>query len=334
MVRPSPEVSLRCILAAALVLLVACVNPDAPLHPGDTTEVEIEVPPGATAGRLGPLLEGHGLLRGDLRWRLYLRGNPEEATCLKAGRFLLRRDMSMREIMATLCGPPLSEDIPFTVLEGWRIREIDAALAAAGWAEPGEYTRLAESKDLDLPFDVPSPNLEGYLFPETYQIDPREFSTESFIRRQVRTFERRFLSRHAEAVAERGLHAVVVMASMLEREEPVRSMRPIVAGILWKRLDHEWKLGVDATSRYTLEQWNDRRAFLRQLRDPADPYNTRLRGGLPPTAIGNASLPSLEAAIQPEPSEYWYYLHDGTGRFHGGRNADEHEANRARYNVY
>lgn len=320
---------------AVLVVLVGCVDADAPVDPSDPTEVEVEVPPGATANSVAPLLEDEGLIPAPWKWKLYLRANPDEARCLKAGRFRLRRDMSMREVMATLCSTPLPEDVPFTVLEGWRIREIDAALVDAGWIEPGAYAKLAESKGVDLPFEVPSPTLEGYLFPETYRVTPPpRFDVEGFIERQLRTFQERFLDPNAEAIAERGLHEVVVMASMLEREEPTLAQRPIVAGILYKRLEHGWKLGVDATSRYTLEEWNDRRAFLGRLRDPSDPYNTRLREGLPPTAIGNPSLPSLEAALAPVESEYWYYLHDGDGTFHGSRNAAEHEAARARYGVY
>ena len=124
------------------------------------------------------------------------------------------------------------------------------------------------------------------------------------------------------------------MASMLEREERRPTQRPVVAGILWKRIDNGWQLGVDATSRYELENWNDRSAFLKRLRDPEDPYNTRVHKGLPPTAIGNPTAASLEAALQPEQSPYWFYLHDSSGVFHGGRDAQEHEANRARYNVY
>jgi UPF0755 protein len=111
-------------------------------------------------------------------------------------------------------------------------------------------------------------------------------------------------------------------------------MRPRVAGVLWKRLDQGWNLGVDATSRYTLKDWNDRKAFLRQLRDHSDPYNTRLRQGLPPTAIGNPGIVALEAALASEASDAWYYLHDASRVVHFGRNAAEHEANRRRYGVW
>ena len=78
----------------------------------------------------------------------------------------------------------------------------------------------------------------------------------------------------------------------------------------------------------------DRKAFLKKLRDPKDPYNTRLRPGLPPTAIGNPAIDSLKAALAPTPSEFWYYLHDSEQNLHPARNANEHEANRAKYNVY
>ena len=67
---------------------------------------------------------------------------------------------------------------------------------------------------------------------------------------------------------------------------------------------------IDATSHYTLEDWNDRKGLLRQLRDKSDPYNTRLRKGLPPTPIGAPGISALNATLSPETSEYWYYLHD------------------------
>ena len=108
----------------------------------------------------------------------------------------------------------------------------------------------------------------------------------------------------------------------------------VVAGILWKRIDTDNALGVDATSRYELDDWNDRSGFLQHLRDPEDPYNSRLRKGLPPTAIGNPVVSSLEAAIAPVKSEHWYYLHDAQGNLHPARNAAEHEANRKKFNVY
>ena len=235
-----------------------------------------------------------------------------------------------------LCGVPLPEDLPFTVVEGWRIREIDAALVQAGLAHVGEYTAAADDPSrFHADFPLPTDTLEGYLFPETYMVDPRTFTVDGLIQRQLDLLDTRFVSRHSpQELDHRGLPAIIIMASMLEREEPEPANRPLVAGILWKRLDAGWNLGVDATSRYPLETWSDRVAFLAHLRDPKDPYNTRLRPGLPPTAIGNPSRSSLEAALSPQDSAYWYYLHDASHAIHPGRTVAEHEANRRKYGVY
>ncbi|MCB9680756.1 MAG: endolytic transglycosylase MltG [Alphaproteobacteria bacterium] len=319
------------LFVAAVSTVGACVDADAPLHPEDTDVFLLEVPAGATARGLTPTLQERGVVDSPWAWRWFLRS--ADAGCLKAGRHRIRRSMSMRELVEALCGVPVPEDEPFTVVEGWRIEDIDAALAAKGWIAAGAYAALATTKAVDLPFDVTGPTLEGYLFPETYRVEPDRFEASAFIERQLATFQQRFLVLHPD-LGGRSLHDVVVMASMLEREEPSPTQRAVVAGILWKRLDAGWKLGVDATSRYQLDDWSDRRAFLAKLRDPDDPYNTRLRDGLPPTAIGNPGLASLQAALAPEVSDWWYYLHDSTGTFHGARDAAGHAANKARYDVY
>ena len=318
------------------LLFASCTLLDAafaPVDPSDTAPVVFEVPPGSTARGLGPRLHEAGLIEETWAWDYDLR-SEDAGGCLKAGRFKLSRAMSMPQLMEAMCGVPLANDEPFTVVEGWRIREIDAALAEKGWIEAGAYAQLARDPSrFKLPFPVEGlGSLEGFLYPETYSVDPTKFTPEAFIQRQLDTFAARFPG--GDQAGERGLYAVVIMASMVEREEPTPAQRPVVAGILWKRLDSGWNLGVDATSRYSLTNWNDRQAFLGRLRDPADPYNTRLRGGLPPTPIGNPGSVALNAALNPQQSEYWYYLHDKSGVLHPTRSAAEHEAMRKKYGIW
>ena len=300
----------------------------------DTNNIVFEVPKGSTANGIGSQLVAQDLVPSEWQWKWFLRG--EDASCLKAGKFRLQRAMSMRQLLETMCGVPLADEIPFKVLEGWRIREIDANLAAQGFIQAGEYAALAQSKAVTMPFVIESETLEGYLFPETYMVaaDKSAFDAKAFIERQLNMFHSRFYQKNKGALGQRTLSEVVTMASMLEREEPTESQRPIVAGILWKRLDNKWRLGVDATSRYTLDDWTDERAFRKLLRDPNDRYNTRLHYGLPPTPIGNPSLSALQAVIAPKKSEFWFYLHDKNGVFHGGVDGAHHERNRAKYNVY
>lgn len=304
--------------------------------PADAASVVFEVPKGSTARSLAGSLHDVGLVTSPDNFVMYVRLTKEGA-CIKAGRHNVSPAMTAGELIEAMCGAPIANDVPFTVVEGWRIREIDAALAEKGWTQPGEYTAaVADITRYSAPFPLPSSSLEGYLFPETYMVDRSKWDTAGFVQRQLNLLGERFYTPNRAAIdaSGRSFAEVVIMASMLEREEPTPAQRPLVAGILWQRIDAQWNLGVDATSRYTLDKWNDRRAFLKKLRDPTDPYNTRLRGGLPPTAIGNPGLTALGAALHPTSSEFWYYLHDSSGVLHPSRNQSEHEAYRRKYNVY
>jgi UPF0755 protein len=322
-----------------LLILVGCPLVDAkidkPVDPNSSEWAVFEVPKGSNARIIGPLLKEAGLVEDVRYWRAYLKIRGAGG-CLKAGRFELSRSQSMPEIMETLCGVPISDAVAFTVVEGWRIQEIDAAISSRGWAEKGAYTQAAgQPASFDLPGNLEGiTSLEGLLFPDTYQVEPDRFEVEGFIQRQLDALDTRFVQATGEDLQERGIYPVVIMASLVEREEPLEANMPVVAGVLWKRLDNRWNLGVDATSRYTLEVWNDRRAFLKMLRDSRDPYNTRLRPGLPPTPIGNPGLRALHAALSPKDSGYWYYLHDAKGQIHLSRSSKEHEAFRKRYSVY
>lgn len=302
---------------------------------GDAPVVEFTVPKGKSARALGPMLQERGLITDPLFWRWHLarRGGLKP----KAGRHPVSAGMSLSEIATALEQAPLPDDVPFVMIEGWRLRDTDEALVGKGLIKPGEYVAAASRpQDYKAPFPLPTTTLEGYLYPETYAIVPDQFDVKKLVQRQLDTFVERFYAPHKDVIAKSGrsLHDLVVMASMLEREEPMPDKRVVVSGVLWKRIDKGFPLGVDATSRYELAEWNDRTAFLKKLRDPNDPYNTRTKAGLPPTPIGAPTLSSLLAAAQPEKNEYWYYLHDANKVLHPSRNAAEHEALRARYNVY
>jgi len=328
------------VAAAALFLAPGCDlaagHYGAAPGPADAETVVFEVPKGASARSLAPDLADAGLVGSADNFVMYVR-ITKQGGCIKAGRHNVSPAMDAGTLIDALCGVPLANDEPFTIVEGWRIREIDAALAEKGWTQPGEYkAAVSDPSKFTAPFPLPATSMEGYLFPETYMVTVDKWDTHAFVQRQLDLLAERFYTPNKADIDQSGrtFAEVVIMASMLEREEPTKKQRPIVAGILWKRIDNKWNLGVDATSRYTLDKWNDRRAFLKKLRDPEDPYNTRLRGGLPPTAIGNPGMTALDAALHPTGSEFWYYLHDSQGVIHPSRNVQEHEAYRKKYNVY
>lgn len=298
-------------------------------------DVELEVAKGTTARGMALQLHKAGLIPDTtvFRFVVWKRGG----LALKAGKFKLSRTLSPMELAAALEKPPLAEDEPFVVVEGWRIHDVDDALVAAGRADAGAYVKAASSRiGYTAPFTLPDGILEGYLYPETYLLPKGRIDPRVLVQKQLDQFAARvFTPLEAELKGyKRSLHELVTMASMLEREEPTPSNRPLVAGILWKRIDRGFPLGVDATSRYELKSWNDRGAFLVKLRDENDPYNTRKKKGLPPTPIGAPTYSSLEAALRPTPSEFLYYLHDAQKNLHPSRDAAEHEALRKKYDVY
>ena len=298
-------------------------------------DLELEVPKGANARSVGVLMQKVGLLTDTtvFRFVVWKRGGLS----LKAGKFNLSRSLSPMELAAALEKPPLAEDEPFVVVEGWRLRDVDEALVAAGRADAGAYIKAASSRQgYTAPFTLPDGPLEGYLYPETYQLPKGRIDPRVLVQKQLDQFAARvFTPLEAEVKGyKRSLHELVTMASMLEREEPTPSNRPLVAGILWKRIDRGFPLGVDATSRYELKAWNDRAAFLVNLRNENDPYNTRHKKGLPPTPIGAPTYASLEAALRPTPSDFLYYLHDAQKQLHPSRDAAEHEEMRKKYDVH
>ena len=286
--------------------------------PSDATEIIFEVPKGITARGLGPHLAKSNVIDNADNFTNYVR-LTKEGSCIKAGKFPLNRTMTAQQILQTLCGVPLHNDKPFAVLEGWRIREIDAALAKEGWIKAGEYAKLANSPELfTAPFDLPKDTLEGYLYPETYMLTPDRFDAKEFIQRQLDLLADNFYTPNKAAIANSGhsFAEIMIVASMVEREEKKEERMPKVSGIIWKRLKCGWRLGIDATSHYTLKNWNDPNGLIKKLNDESDPYNTRTKTGLPPTAIGSPSGKALQATLQPEDTEYWYYLHDLTPNVH------------------
>jgi UPF0755 protein len=302
---------------------------------GTGTAQTFEVPKGASGRALGASLSQAGVVASPVVWRylLWKRGGLKA----KAGKHELAAGFSVEQVAEALEASPKVEEEPFTVVEGWRLKETDEALVQKGWAKPGEYTKAAlDAARFKAPFPPPARGLEGFLYPETYSFPVGGFTIDALIQRQLDLFVERFYIPNQAAIASSGrsLEQLVVMASVLEREEPTPSQRATVAGVLWKRFDKSTPLGADATSRYELPEWNDRKAFLVKLRDPKDPYNTRLRPGLPPTALGATTSDSLNAALKPEVNPYWYYLHDSQKRLHPSKNAEEHEALRAKYGVY
>lgn len=330
-----------CVGVAAAVVL-ASLRPEVALSPGQ--RVPFTIATGESVEGIAERLEEQELVRSALLFRVVVtwRGWSRE---LRAGNYILTAGQSMEEI-AQILREGRERDEKVTIPEGFTVAEIDELLVTKRFAAAGEITACArEGCDFSsFGFLPPLPRrrgtspppgvgsrLEGYLFPDTYYVAVREFTPQGFLTRPLRTFQERIVEGLAEELRHSGRspHMVITMASLIEEETRIERERNIVAGILWKRLDAGMGLDVDATLRYALGK---RSSPLTAADLEIDsPYNTRRYRGLPPGPIANPGLSSIRAALHPEESPYWYYLHDASGRIHYARTNDEHNENKRKH---
>lgn len=276
---------------------------------------------GEALGSIAQRLEDQGLIRSSLffQWEVTRLGFVRR---LQAGNFRLNSAMTSSQIVDNLTRGTL--DIWITIIEGWRREEIAEKLAESLAGEESNFN--------PTDFLVQTKGMEGKLFPDTYLIS-RQASAEKVVATLTSNFEKKTdgLSIKEEAL---------ILASLIEREVASQKDRPIVAGILLKRLENSWPLQVDAAVQFAKAnkecslvsncRWWSKDLTAQDLKIES-PYNTYLHPGLPPGPICNPGLASIKAALNPEETNYWFYLSDPQGEIHYSRNLEEHQANIQKY---
>jgi len=237
---------------------------------------------------------------------------------LRAGVYEFPNPLSTIDVMHSLVtGLYSNKTVRLTIPEGSSAKTIGIIAAPILTAvEVEQFTNDA------LPF-------EGYLFPETYYVPPT-YTTDELITLLRATFDEQTASLQKDVLATgRALHDVVVMASLLEKEGKSEESMKLISGILYKRMELDMPLQVDAPFAYILGKESSE-LTLDDLKMES-PYNTYTNRGLPPQAIGNPGVMALRAAINPTKSPYLYYLSDENGEFHYAKTFDEHKRNKELY---
>ncbi len=282
-------------------------------------------------------LEGAGLIRSHAMFALYayLTGR---AFKLQSGDYLLTSSLNAHAILGKfVSGDIVKEDI--TLKEGWDLHDIAKELEERGFFTEDEFfavtgypgvdlrteTTLSLPKDFSSEFAFlkhkpPYVSLEGYLFPDTYQLTANE-TPESLVRRMLKNFE-------ANLTPDISFETIT-LASLLEKEVRTFEDKKIVAGILQKRMENGMRLQADASVVYVREG-NYYKVSIEETQVES-PYNTYYVYGLPLGPIANPGFESIQAALEPEESPYWFYLsaRDGTTIF--SRNFEEHKAAKSQY---
>ena len=279
---------------------------------------------GESVREIADNLESQNLIKNDIFFILYifLSGDTKK---LQAGEYSISSSQTIPEITRKFVkGEAIREKI--TIIEGWDMRDIAWYFENKGMFQAEEIFELAgfpradysKTKDLPKPKDFSDEfsflkdkpknlGLEGYLFPDTYEIGRGE-GVDEIIKRMLRNFDRKLSSGLREEINKQGktIFEVINMASLLEKELKSLEDKKLASGILWKRIENSIPLQVDATITYITGKKTTK--IPKQDLQIDSPYNTYKYLGLPLGPICNPGLDSILAAIYPESSEFWYYL--------------------------
>ena len=318
------------LLAVAAWFLLSLFQP---FHgDGEGDEMRVVVPQGSTLGDIANLLERNGVISsaGFFELRARIEGRSGE---LKPGPYSFQGDMSYDAVLDTLEQGVPPNVVVVTIPEGRSRREIAPLVKNLD----GNYLRATRRSPVLGPRDYRARrarNLEGFLFPATYELKKGQ-PVSRLVERQLEAFKRNFDEVDLRYARRRNLtpYDVLIIASMVEREAQLARERRLVASVIYNRLRQGMPLGIDATIRYALNQWN------RPLRESelatSSPYNTRANPGLPLGPIGNPGLASIKAAARPAKSDYLFYVvKPGTCGEHSFSSTDaEFQEDVARYNA-
>ena len=297
--------------------------------------VEFEIKSGESVKSVAKRLEQLDVVSDDWALLQYLKSEALD-TKVEAGHFRFQGGETIPEVAEILLKSQ-AQQISLTILEGWNSFEMDAKLAELGLIEPNDFALFvreggseAGNRPTDFSYSRTVASLEGYLFPATYFIDPPNFSVDDLVERMLTTMDQKLIEAGWEPTdSSKNLHQILTMASIIELEEKEEKNRPLVADILWRRFNSGMALGADATLFYVL---GHKQNLTYDDLQTDNPYNTRKFTGLPPTPVCSPSLSAIKAALNPEPNEYWYYLHDSkTGEIHFAKTLEEHNENKRKF---
>jgi UPF0755 protein len=311
--------------------LAALFEPFAGEPDGQT--VAIEIPEGSGAGEIGDLLAAKGIISSSTMFQIRARISGKSSE-LYHGDHVFREGMSYAAALEELGRQPLKEVLTIVIPEGLSRSEAADSVEASGL--PGNYMDATVRSEALDPDDYGAQgraeNLEGFLFPATYELEPGSDVTD-LVAQQLRAFKDNIAGVGMKYARSKNLtvYDVLTIASMVEREVSVASERATVAAVVYNRLARGEPLFIDATTRFALDNWTEPLTESDLAVD--SPYNTRTNAGLPPGPIGSPGLASIEAAARPADTDVWLYVvKPGTcGEHVFSDSLEEHNANVARY---
>lgn len=307
-------------------------------HSHEQAENYITIERGTSPSAVVDLLHEKGVIANGTPVKIYLR-TIGDASKIQAGEYRFPSPITPLDALKLL---EKGEDrtVRFVIPEGFTRFDIAKRIAANFPQEPPvtEDQILLLLNDTSLIKDIApeARNLEGYLYPSTYHFPP-DTKPEQVIKTTVEQFKKIWKPEWAARAKELGRtpHEIVTIASLIETESPVESERPIVASVIYNRIEKKIPLGIDQTVVYVAKMQNRWDGTIHKSDiDAESPYNTRKYGGIPPGPIASVSVSSIEAALNPAKTDYIFYVLDvrkNDGSHHFYASAAEFEKGKAVY---
>ncbi|HEY6730701.1 MAG TPA: endolytic transglycosylase MltG [Solirubrobacterales bacterium] len=278
-----------------------------PFHGDGSGQVQVKIPKGSSVSEVGDLLADRDVISNSTLFqvRVSLAGKRSE---IYSGNFTLAKNMSYGAAIDALSQPPIKRTLTVTIPEGYTRSQAAQLVEEIG--VPGDYTKATIRSQFLDPAEYGgkgAKNLEGFLFPDTFEMKPKA-PVEDLVELQLKDFRQRIKGVSMKYAKSKNLTVfdVVTIASMVEDEAGVDSQRGLVASVIYNRLRDGMPLGIDATIRFATGNYTQPLTESELAID--SPYNSRTNVGLPPGPISNPGLASIEAAAHPPKTEYLFYV--------------------------
>ena len=292
--------------------------------PGPETEesaVIVEIPKGVSTRQIAALLAEKKLIHDDIRFLLLARLIGKHAR-LQAGEFKLRTGQRPRDLIEELSrARPVAHVV--TIPEGMRIEQVAEIFSKGGWGDEERFVAAANDATLIEKYKIdPADSLEGYLFPDTYHLVKSGGNENDLIEMMVKRALEVWDKVSAGKQSSLSRQEIFTLASIIEKESARDAERPIIAAVFHNRLKKKMRLQSDPTVIYGIEDF-DGDLTRTHLKTP-NPYNTYTIPGLPPGPICSPGEKSIEAALNPAPVDYLYFVSKNNGTHQFSKTLREH----------
>lgn len=273
----------------------------------------IEIPKGTSPSAIIKKLTAEGVLKHEWPLKLYLKSSGKGST-LKAGEYDFPSPISPLGVLAKLQQGERRLN-RLTIIEGWTRWDIAKAMVQVPELHlnsEAQALALMDNVSLISDIDPKAANLEGYLFPDTYEFSP-ETTPAELVEMMVKRFRDVWKPEATERARSLGMtpREIVTTASIIETEAKLAEERPLVASVIYNRLQKNIPLAVDSSVIYASKlegKWRYDGKVYRSDIERRSPYNTRIYAGLPPGPVASPGESSLKAALNPATSDYLYYV--------------------------